>query len=154
MEYATDIASARKLWESTNNTVGFNHMISSGKDAADYVNNGGHSIVARVHSKVHSKCLTLVQQCIQNVCPLSTCRESDALYDPHDGTPPVHIGFPLHEALWRTNPGYDPVIREHFEWSQAPSSWSMKRYMYIYNALQEYNRTKVRAVKQTVRMNK
>ncbi len=48
MEYASDTASARKLWESTNNTVGFNHMTSSGKDATDYVHNGGHSIVALV----------------------------------------------------------------------------------------------------------
>ena len=48
MEYATDMTSARKLWESTNNTVGFNHMISSGKDATDYINNGGHSIVALI----------------------------------------------------------------------------------------------------------
>ena len=48
MEYATDITSARKLWESTNNTVGYNHMISSGNDATAYVNNGGHSTVALV----------------------------------------------------------------------------------------------------------
>lgn len=33
MEYANDIVSARQLWESTNNTVGFNHMIASAHDA-------------------------------------------------------------------------------------------------------------------------
>lgn len=46
MENATDIASAKRLWEATKNTVGFNHMVASGKDATDYVKNGGHSIVA------------------------------------------------------------------------------------------------------------
>ena len=24
------------------------------------------------------------------------------------------IGFPMKEALWRTNHGYDPTIRQHF----------------------------------------
>lgn len=36
MEYAQDITSARQLWASTNNTVGFNHMIASASDAAMY----------------------------------------------------------------------------------------------------------------------
>ena len=33
---------------------------------------------------------------------------------------------------------YDPVIRKHYEWSQAPTSWSMQRYMFIHNALTNY----------------
>ena len=36
MEYAKDITSARQLWASTNNTVGFNHMIASAPDALLY----------------------------------------------------------------------------------------------------------------------
>lgn len=48
MEFASDIQSARQLWESTNNTIGFNHMISSGKDASAFAHNGGHSVVALV----------------------------------------------------------------------------------------------------------
>lgn len=32
MEFAKDLPTARQLWESTNNTVGFNHMVSSAPD--------------------------------------------------------------------------------------------------------------------------
>ena len=64
-------------------------------------------------------------------------READAMFTESSGTA-VHIGFPMEEAVWRTNHGYDPVIREHFEWSQAPSSWSMQRYMFIHDALVTY----------------
>ena len=66
------------------------------------------------------------------------CREANAMYTPSSGGSPVHIGFPLKEAVWRTNHGYDPVIREHFEWNQAPSSWSMQRYMFIHEAFISY----------------
>ena len=45
MEFAKDLASARQLWESTNNTVGFNHMIASAPDAALY-RKDNHSKVA------------------------------------------------------------------------------------------------------------
>ena len=34
MEYARDLTTARKLWEETNNTVGFNHMVASAPDSA------------------------------------------------------------------------------------------------------------------------
>ena len=46
----------------------------------------------------------------------------------------------MEEALWRTNHGYDPIIREHFEWSQAPDSWSMMRYNFIRDALNTYEK--------------
>ena len=36
MEYAKDLAEARTLWEATNNTVGFNHMVASGSDATSF----------------------------------------------------------------------------------------------------------------------
>ena len=36
MEFAKDLKSARQLWDSTNNTVGFNHMIASAPDAVLY----------------------------------------------------------------------------------------------------------------------
>ena len=61
------------------------------------------------------------------------------MYSPGHGSDVLeHIGAPMEEALWRTNHGYDPRIRSHFEWSQAPSSWSVKRYMFIHNALKDY----------------
>lgn len=36
MEFAADIVTAQQLWNATNNTVGFNHMIASAKDAILY----------------------------------------------------------------------------------------------------------------------
>ncbi len=36
MEFAQDISTAQELWSSTNNTVGFNHMVASAKDAHLY----------------------------------------------------------------------------------------------------------------------
>lgn len=75
---------------------------------------------------------------------LSACREANATYTPASGGTTVHIGFPMKEAVWRTNHGYDPVIRQHFEWSQAPSSWSMQRYMFIHDALQTYEKEKTK----------
>ena len=58
------------------------------------------------------------------------------MYTPSSGGPPVHIGFPMKEAARRINHGHDPV---HFEWSQAPSSWSMQRYMFIHDAFVGYD---------------
>lgn len=36
MEFARDLSMARELWESTNNTVGFNHMFASARDSVLY----------------------------------------------------------------------------------------------------------------------
>ena len=67
------------------------------------------------------------------------CREAAAEYTPTDGSPAVHIGSPLHEAVWRTNHGYDPKIRENYEWSQDPEAWSLRRYMLIHDTLVYYH---------------
>lgn len=72
-------------------------------------------------------------------------RESSATFNSSStGDDAVHIGFPLKEAVWRTNHGYDPVIRAHYEWSQSPSSWSMQRYMFIHEAFMSYQKAGVK----------
>lgn len=58
------------------------------------------------------------------------------------GDSPVHIGAPLPEAVWRTNHGYDPVIRNNYEWSQSPKADSIVRYMLIHDALENYHANK------------
>lgn len=60
------------------------------------------------------------------------------MYTPSAGGSAVHIGYPLPEAVWRTNHGYDPIIRKNFEWSQSPESYSVVRYMLIHSALEYY----------------
>lgn len=152
MEFAKDIASARQLWDSTNNTVGFNHMIASAPDAVQYRKDKRHSTVALALETMYqytayfpdndarSVRVTHAQlQLSENI--LYLCRESEAEYSPSDGSPAVHIGSPLPEAVWRTNHGYDPKIRENYEWSQDPHSWSVRRYMLIHDALVYYNDT-------------
>lgn len=49
-----------------------------------------------------------------------------------------HIGAPMSDALWRTNHGYDPIIREHFEWGDDLASNTVFRYMIIHDALKTY----------------
>jgi hypothetical protein len=53
-------------------------------------------------------------------------REAVATYN-NSGTM-VQIGFPLKEAVYRTNHGYDPKIRANYEWGQSPTTWSMRRF--------------------------
>ena len=41
------------------------------------------------------------------------------------------------QALWRTNHGYDPTIRQHYLWGQAPHDNSIVRYfgLSVFNLL-------------------
>lgn len=117
MEYASNLTAAKQLWESTNNTVGFNHMIASASDRSGLVEETMFGYTAY----------------FQDNDP----REKAATYKYSNGTS-VPIGFPLPQAVWRTNHGYDPTIRAHYEWSQSPESWSMQRYMMFYNYFSEF----------------
>ena len=65
------------------------------------------------------------------------------MYTPSGGAP-VHIGFPMKDAVWRTNHGYDPVIMKNYEWSLDPSAWSVQRYMFIHEAIQSYGNGNVK----------
>eukprot|EP01114_Cavostelium_apophysatum_P014540 TRINITY_DN379_c0_g1_i1.p1 TRINITY_DN379_c0_g1~~TRINITY_DN379_c0_g1_i1.p1 ORF type:complete len:548 (+),score=118.60 TRINITY_DN379_c0_g1_i1:165-1808(+) len=116
MENAANLEEAKTVWEATNNTVGFNHMVGSGSDAQSLVFETMHDYTAYFLA--------------------DDPREANAVYKSGDET--VQIGFPLKEALWRTNHGYDPVIREHYEWSQSNNSWSFQRYMFLYRGFTYY----------------
>jgi len=50
----------------------------------------------------------------------------------------VQIGFPLPEALYRTNHAYDPTIRAHFQDNTSPSGWSVVRYKMMYDGFVYY----------------
>lgn len=50
----------------------------------------------------------------------------------------VQIGFPMKEALYRTNNGFSPITREYFSWSQSPDSNSNLRYRLIYHGFLNY----------------
>ncbi|XP_065842108.1 uncharacterized protein [Oscarella lobularis] len=130
MEKASNLEEARSLWENTNNTVGFNHMVGSGNDAVAYAMN-------------KSKYCAVAMETMFNYTaffPDNDPREANALYTNSETNSSDHIGFPVTEAVWRTNHGYDPIIREHYEWSQSPTSWSMQRYVMIHEAITSYER--------------
>jgi hypothetical protein len=128
MENAHNAAGATALWQSTNNTVGFNHMIGSASDAATLLDG---DISASPATVFETKCN------YSAIFRADDPREEAATYAAN-GSAPVHIGFPLAEAVWRTNHGYDPVIRQHYMWSQDPHSWSNERYMMIHDAILAY----------------
>ena len=104
----------RELWEATNNTVGFNHMVASGPDAENYTEG---QTVALAMETMYGYTAYFADNDERSATYHNTLnftnvyREADALY-PNNASG-VHIGFPLKEAVRRTNHGYDPVIREH-----------------------------------------
>jgi len=130
MENAVNITQGKEIWESTDNTVGFNHMIASANDASPVPGSISHPALAL-------ETMFNYTAYFQDDDP----REQNAVYT--SGNTTVQIGFPLEEALWRTNHGYDPTIREHYEWSQSPTSWSMERYMFAYEAFTSYEQLSV-----------
>jgi len=116
MENAKNLEEAQTLWEKTNNTVGFNHMIGSGSDAQSMVMETmrGYNAFFRADDP----------------------REANATMNINGDI--VRIGYAMKEALYRTNHGYDPTIRKHYEWNYTPSSWTMERYMFLYNGFTYY----------------
>lgn len=114
MEHADDLASAKAIWEATNNTVGFNHGVGSAKDGEFMVmeTEAWYTAYFRANDP----------------------REASAT-DPKSGK---KIGAPMPHALWRTNHGYDPKTQADFLWSQSPTSNTVYRYMLIHQTLMDY----------------
>ncbi|EDQ85377.1 uncharacterized protein MONBRDRAFT_38890 [Monosiga brevicollis MX1] len=122
MENARNLTEAKALWEATNNTVGFNHMVGSASD-----------------SLIQGRPAALVMETMHNYTAFfhdNDPREINATIDIKNKT--YVIGEAIPDAVWRTNHGYDPEIREHFEWSMSPSSSTVFRYFIIHDALKQY----------------
>jgi len=123
MENSNDINDAWALWEATNNTIGFNHMVASSKDAAN-----GHGALALETMAGYTAYFLDDDP-----------REAAAVYYDESLQQDVPVGFPMEEALWRTNHGYDPEIRKHYMWRGTHAlNWSMERYMFAYQAFTYY----------------
>jgi hypothetical protein len=123
MENAASMKEALALWRATNNTCGFNFMVASGGDAAKGLKNPATCMETMFNYTAYFDADSPV--------------ENDAYYTQKDGKR-TKIGFPMPEAVWRTNNGFDPTIRKHFEWSQSPTSWSEDRYLFIERAFKRY----------------
>jgi len=127
MENAVNLASARKIWEATNNTLGMNHMIASASDVKSL--SGSHPAYALETMKGYTAYF-------QDNDP----REAALFYtDPKTGKK-TQMGWPLPNALWRTNHGYDPTIISKEIRQVHPNSDSEIRYMILANAFREYER--------------
>lgn len=116
MSQARNLADAKAMWAASNNTVGFNHAVASAADRNMYVMETEAQYTAYFEA--------------------NDPREANAKYNTSSGE--VQAGFPLTEALWRTNHGYDPKIRDDFLWSQGPKTDSQHRYEIIHDQIAAY----------------
>jgi len=95
MERAATLAEARGVWESTNNTVGFNHMIASAADQS--------AIVIETNARTSA------------YFGDNDPREARAAFPGPGGR--IIRGAPMAEAVWRTNHGFDERIVSHYMWN-------------------------------------
>jgi len=113
MEHASSLKEARALWEATNNTVGFNHMVASAAD--------GGAIVMETNARTTA------------FFEDNDAREAGASLP---GPGRAIKGAPLKGAVWRTNHGFDPRIVQHFMWNKTHAyNDSDTRYHLIHDAL-------------------
>eukprot|EP00331_Platyophrya_macrostoma_P013477 CAMPEP_0176408802 /NCGR_PEP_ID=MMETSP0127-20121128/2155_1 /TAXON_ID=938130 /ORGANISM="Platyophrya macrostoma, Strain WH" /LENGTH=511 /DNA_ID=CAMNT_0017788131 /DNA_START=3 /DNA_END=1538 /DNA_ORIENTATION=+ len=128
LEGATNLETAMTLWNHTNNTNSFNFLIGSASDGAAFA-------------------LETMRR-FTGVFPANSPIEAAATYD--CGVPPdvdtscaqwtnetgnVSIGFPLPEAVWRSNHGMNPVIMK----TQEPLfNDTVFRYNLMHNLFVDY----------------
>jgi hypothetical protein len=91
MAYASTLDEALAIWQSTNNTVGFNHGVGSAKD--------GQAV--------------LLETMMGNTAVFyaNDPREQDLVINGEQ------IGLAREEAIYRTNHGYDSYTIEHYMWN-------------------------------------
>jgi len=111
MENADDHLSAMTYWNSTNNTMGLNHGIGSSKDNA---------FIA-----LETKATYTAQ--------FGADDPREANYQVNG----VQYGYPLPEALWRTNHGFDPVFLSTAMYTQ-PDPDTQNRYMLLHDSFVSY----------------
>lgn len=119
MAKSNNLADARSIWESTNNTVGFNHMVASASDK------GALAMETMAGYSAYFE-------------PMDA-RENGAI-DPYTGDV---YGYTLTEALYRTNHGYDQVTQDTYQWyGYHAYEDSKRRYKTIYDSFVGYETNK------------
>jgi len=116
MENAADLQTVMALWNTTNNTLGINHGFGSAKD---------------------NKFLALETKATYTAYFYAN-DSREANYQVGG----VQYGYPLPEALWRTNHAFDPV------WLQTalypyPDEDTQNRYMLIHDTIVQYQNQSV-----------
>jgi hypothetical protein len=105
MEKAHNLETAMGVWNATNNTNSFNFLLGSAADVAAYALETEFNFTAQFPAD----------------SPVEAAATYDCGYPPHEDPTchkwvwnqtqgKVRIGYPLPEAVWRTNHGMSPVI--------------------------------------------
>ena len=117
MAYASNIQEALSVWNSTGNTVGFNHGIGSDADN-------------------QAVCMETMMQSTA-VFGANDPREQDLVVDGQQ------IGVPRTEAVYRTNHGYDPYTIEPYMWNGTGAyDNSIQRYLMFPEIFDDYEASK------------
>jgi hypothetical protein len=106
LDQASGIQAASSVMKSTNSTVGFNHMVASAPD----VTNPDVASPAHVWETMAG---------YEAEFGSSDPREDGATWVNPKTNATEQIGFTLKDALYRTNHGYDPLIRKDYVWDLA-----------------------------------
>eukprot|EP00163_Fabomonas_tropica_P025887 TRINITY_DN4578_c0_g2_i1.p1 TRINITY_DN4578_c0_g2~~TRINITY_DN4578_c0_g2_i1.p1 ORF type:complete len:554 (+),score=148.91 TRINITY_DN4578_c0_g2_i1:61-1722(+) len=127
MENAKDLSSAQKLWAATNNTVGFNHMVTSASD-----NHAGQTSHPAMVFETMKDYTAYFQD--------NDAREQQATFTDPKTESSWQIGYPMPEALYRTNNGFDPKVMSNYVWNLAAGAGNDSEYRYqlIRNAFATY----------------
>lgn len=113
MANAKNLAEALDIWSATNNTVGFNHGIGSGRDREAVCLETMMGNTAVFHS--------------------NDPREQNLIVNGQN------IGAPREEAVYRTNHGYDAYTVQHYMWNGTNAyNYSVTRYMLFPELLDNY----------------
>eukprot|EP01133_Synstelium_polycarpum_P017413 gene17413-20778_t len=120
MEQSTTIAEALAFWQATNNTMGMNHMLSAAFD------NVTHPAYALETMRDYTAYF-----------PDNDPKEAYFYTDPQTHKS-VQMGWPMPEAVWRTNSGFDQTIRDHQTFVTQPGDNTMVRYDLIRDTILYY----------------
>jgi hypothetical protein len=105
LENAHDLQSAMRVWNATNNTNSFNFLIGSAADGAAYALETEYRFTAQFPANSPIERASFYD-CGQPPHVDPTC----AKWAPPGSTGKVRIGFPVRDAVWRTNHGLNPTI--------------------------------------------
>eukprot|EP00762_Andalucia_godoyi_P006683 ANDGO_06147.mRNA.1 hypothetical protein len=112
------LSTVKEMWAATNNTVGFNHQVCSASDR---------------------QCMLLetMKEYSAYFGPMDPREDGATFVDPVSGKTVV-FGFPSTDAVYRTNHGYDPRIREQYNWPATTGAFkdSVVRYNLLANQVQ------------------
>lgn len=130
MEQSDDLASARAIWEATNNTDSMNFMIGSAKDGKSMAIEAmrGYSGFFSDNDPVEA-----ASTCIDGNKNAGTCGSGFSNVEPVDGK--KQMGMPMPEAVWRSNHAMDPA---HMESQEPLFNDTTFRYELLHDLIAEH----------------